>query len=434
MSNENLVKYIKDGLGQGRSEDVIRPVLLSNGWAQKDIDDAFNFVKAGATTAPASVQSFGSTATPSNSSVSRGNLLTTSSSQKGKGRMGRLRYFIWVVIIAIVSTAGSYALLFFIPDFFLSAGLSILLYIAILIVSAYVAVKRFHDLNKSGWYVLALIVPIYDIYLTVELLLQCGTEGPNRYGDDLLSLTKNHNDFANRLGSSIIFKIIVAILLSAVYLVVSLSNYTIQKQTEQQIDQSIVNSLIASSTNATTSPTNIASSTVIGTTSSTQVPTSNNRISNADSSQTSGGTSSWQTASLSFFQNNLCWNIKYPPSLYPIAANGGYEDIEYFIDTSTITQSSAGLVLQAVFNGQYSQINTTGASVTPFTTISGANGEILSDGTGRWMIYIQANENNQSFYFVLRTYSAGGYTPPYDLPTAETMAKSMTFSCPASAQ
>jgi len=44
MPDENLLKYIKDGLAQGRTEDVIRPLLLSAGWAQKDIDDAFAFV------------------------------------------------------------------------------------------------------------------------------------------------------------------------------------------------------------------------------------------------------------------------------------------------------------------------------------------------------------------------------------------------------
>jgi hypothetical protein len=47
MPDENLVKYIKDGLAQGRTEDILRPMLASAGWAQKDVDDAFNFVKMG---------------------------------------------------------------------------------------------------------------------------------------------------------------------------------------------------------------------------------------------------------------------------------------------------------------------------------------------------------------------------------------------------
>ncbi len=45
MPDENLLQYIRDGLSQGRSEDVIHSLLASNGWAQKDIDDAFNALK-----------------------------------------------------------------------------------------------------------------------------------------------------------------------------------------------------------------------------------------------------------------------------------------------------------------------------------------------------------------------------------------------------
>jgi hypothetical protein len=47
MPDENLLKYIKDGLAQGRTEDMLRPMLASAGWAQKDVDNAFSFVKTG---------------------------------------------------------------------------------------------------------------------------------------------------------------------------------------------------------------------------------------------------------------------------------------------------------------------------------------------------------------------------------------------------
>jgi uncharacterized membrane protein YhaH (DUF805 family) len=40
-----------------------------------------------------------------------------------------------------------------------------------------VGVRRMHDVNKSGWFIL---IPIYN------LILYCtaGTEGPNKYGSD----------------------------------------------------------------------------------------------------------------------------------------------------------------------------------------------------------------------------------------------------------
>jgi hypothetical protein len=47
MPDENLLKYIQDGLAQGRTEDVIRSMLISVGWAPKDVDDAFVFAKTG---------------------------------------------------------------------------------------------------------------------------------------------------------------------------------------------------------------------------------------------------------------------------------------------------------------------------------------------------------------------------------------------------
>lgn len=49
-----------------------------------------------------------------------------------------------------------------------------------------VTVKRLHDLNRSGWYWLGFMVPIYNIYLTFLLLFGEGTNGPNRFGPDPL--------------------------------------------------------------------------------------------------------------------------------------------------------------------------------------------------------------------------------------------------------
>jgi hypothetical protein len=47
MPDENLMKYIRDGLAMGRTEDILRSLLLQAGWAQKDIDDAFVVVHGG---------------------------------------------------------------------------------------------------------------------------------------------------------------------------------------------------------------------------------------------------------------------------------------------------------------------------------------------------------------------------------------------------
>jgi len=49
--------------------------------------------------------------------------------------------------------------------------------LAVLLPSIAVGVRRMHDVNKSGWY---LLIPIYNLILT----LTEGTKGDNEYGSD----------------------------------------------------------------------------------------------------------------------------------------------------------------------------------------------------------------------------------------------------------
>ena len=49
--------------------------------------------------------------------------------------------------------------------------------VAVLIPSLAVAVRRMHDVGKSGWYIL---IPIYNLILA----LSEGTRGDNEYGSD----------------------------------------------------------------------------------------------------------------------------------------------------------------------------------------------------------------------------------------------------------
>ena len=45
-------------------------------------------------------------------------------------------------------------------------------------------VKRLHDVDKSGWFIILLLIPFVNFILGVYMLLADGTVGPNRYGDD----------------------------------------------------------------------------------------------------------------------------------------------------------------------------------------------------------------------------------------------------------
>ncbi|PHM74866.1 DUF805 domain-containing protein [Xenorhabdus kozodoii] len=46
-----------------------------------------------------------------------------------------------------------------------------------------VTVRRLHDTNHSGWWILLLLVPIANIFFFVLTLLE-GTQGDNQYGSD----------------------------------------------------------------------------------------------------------------------------------------------------------------------------------------------------------------------------------------------------------
>jgi len=52
-----------------------------------------------------------------------------------------------------------------------------------LVPSIFVYIKRFHDRDKSGWWVLIALIPIIGaIWLLIECGFLKGTPGPNRFG------------------------------------------------------------------------------------------------------------------------------------------------------------------------------------------------------------------------------------------------------------
>jgi len=57
----------------------------------------------------------------------------------------------------------------------------------LLIPSLAIAIKRYHDRDKSGWWILILFIPLVGfIWFLIELGCLPGTPGPNRYGPDPL--------------------------------------------------------------------------------------------------------------------------------------------------------------------------------------------------------------------------------------------------------
>jgi uncharacterized membrane protein YhaH (DUF805 family) len=59
--------------------------------------------------------------------------------------------------------------------------------IGLTVVYAFQTVKRLHDIDRPGTHYWLLLIPIYNIYLSILLHFKKGTEGPNAYGPDPLS-------------------------------------------------------------------------------------------------------------------------------------------------------------------------------------------------------------------------------------------------------
>ena len=100
----------------------------------------------------------------------------------GRSRRKEYWYFVlFVVFISIVlsivdNLIGAY-------DRSSGAGLlSSIFSLAVLIPSIAVSVRRLHDIDRTGWWVLISLVPLVGWIVLLVFHVQDSTPGPNRYG------------------------------------------------------------------------------------------------------------------------------------------------------------------------------------------------------------------------------------------------------------
>src|SRR5215211_6659398 len=99
----------------------------------------------------------------------------------GRSRRKEYWYFLLFNIIVAIVLAWIDALL----GTFSSSGIGVLsgIYgLAILIPSLAVTVRRLHDIDRSGWWILIALVPLIGTIVLLVFALLEGTPGPNRYG------------------------------------------------------------------------------------------------------------------------------------------------------------------------------------------------------------------------------------------------------------
>ncbi len=93
-----------------------------------------------------------------------------------------LPYFVIFVVISYIDlTAGTYY------DKLDVGLLSLLFALAALYPWIAVGIKRCHDRNRTGWFLLIGLIPLVSIWLVIELGFLRGTVGQNRFGPDPLA-------------------------------------------------------------------------------------------------------------------------------------------------------------------------------------------------------------------------------------------------------
>ncbi len=105
------------------------------------------------------------------------------------GRSGRREY--WMFMLGWVLLAAVTFALTVIATPVLGTGartvigfVFILVMLALIIPSLAVRIRRFHDQDRSGWFFLFNFIPYIGGVIVVVFMLQPGTKGQNRFGED----------------------------------------------------------------------------------------------------------------------------------------------------------------------------------------------------------------------------------------------------------
>lgn len=105
------------------------------------------------------------------------------------GRARRAEYWYFFLIYTVVYLALAIADVI-LGTFSMENGIGLLTGIfalATLLPSVGVSVRRLHDTNRSGWWLLLFLIPLIGTIVAIILLSLKGTEGENRFGPDPLA-------------------------------------------------------------------------------------------------------------------------------------------------------------------------------------------------------------------------------------------------------
>ena len=102
------------------------------------------------------------------------------------GRASRSEYWWFQLFLLIIGTVGGIADIIIFETIYGEKGpINIVLMLATILPSICVAVRRLHDVNRSGWWMFIALTCVGIIPLIIWVCSK-GTDGPNDFGDDPL--------------------------------------------------------------------------------------------------------------------------------------------------------------------------------------------------------------------------------------------------------
>ena len=155
MIDSNLLKYIQAKQSIGETQEQICASLLTTGWKQEVIDEAYTFINQEDTNALVKKSFF-------------------------SGRIGALHYFLSAALIFCIQIIVSY----FVNQFYfplLNTVVLACMFIVLAIVGVSLQIRRAHDKGHSGWFILLAFVPLVNLIWFIHLLFP-GDKGINAYG------------------------------------------------------------------------------------------------------------------------------------------------------------------------------------------------------------------------------------------------------------
>lgn len=109
-----------------------------------------------------------------------------------EGRLNRLRYFLYTLLVSLVFGAFQVVAVWLAvkitgnDEGLLASACYTLGSLAMTVGNAMITVRRCHDLDKSGKWILLCLVPIVNVAFWLYLLFAKGTVGWNNFGPDPL--------------------------------------------------------------------------------------------------------------------------------------------------------------------------------------------------------------------------------------------------------